>query len=72
MVINDFSDIKQKVFTFKHNLNRGIHLSPSKISMQNSVTQALLTRISLIEECVIFSFKLMNSVLFGVLITMPA
>ena len=53
MVINDLSDIKQKVFTFKHSLNRGIHSSPSKISMQNSVIQALLTRICLIRLVII-------------------
>ena len=69
MVINDLSGIKQKVFTFKHSLNRGIHLSPSKISMRNFVSQGLLTRIRLIKECMIFSFTL---VLFGALITMPA
>ena len=50
MVINDLSDIRQKVFTFKHSLNRGIHSSPSKISMRNSVIQALLTRIRLINK----------------------
>ena len=72
MVINDLSNIKQKVFTFKHSLNRGIHPSPSKLSMWNSVIQALLIRIRLIRECVIFSFTLMNSVLFGALFTMPA
>ena len=43
--------IKQKAFTLKHGLNRGIHLSPSEINMQNSVIQALLTRIHLIKEC---------------------
>ena len=69
MVKDDISDIKQKVFTFKHSLNREIHLSSSKISMRNSVIQALLTRIRLIKECAIFSFKL---VLFVALITMPA
>ena len=55
MVINDLSDIKQKLFTFKHSLNRGIHSSPSKISklMWNSVIRALLTRIRLIKECMI-------------------
>ena len=37
MVINDLSDIKQKVFTFKHSINRGIDSSPSKISMRDSV-----------------------------------
>ena len=47
--------MKQKVFTFKHSLNRGIHLSPSKISMRNSVIQALLTRIHLMKECVIYT-----------------
>ena len=46
MVINDLSDIKQKIFTFKHSLNRGIHSSPSKINMRNFVIQALLTRIA--------------------------
>ena len=39
--------MKQKVFTFKHSRNRGIHSSPSKISMRNSIIQALLTRIHL-------------------------
>ena len=71
MVISDLLDIKQKVFTFKYSLNRGIHSFPSKISMRNSVIQALLTRIRLIKECVIFSFTLMILVLFGALITMP-
>ena len=47
--------IKQKVFTFKHSLNRGIHSSPSKISMWNSILQALLTRTRLIKECVIYA-----------------
>ena len=65
-------DIKQKVFTFKHSLNRGIYSPTSKISMQNSVIQALLSCIHLIKECMIFSFTLMISVLFGALITMPA
>ena len=72
VVINDLSDIKQKVFTFKHSLNRGIHSSPSKISMRNSVIQVLLTRTRLIKECVIFNFTLTIAVLFGALITMPA
>ena len=72
MVINDLSDITQKLFTIKHSLNRGIHSSLSKISMQNSVIQPLLTRICLIKECVICSFTLRISVLFGALITMPA
>ena len=72
MVINDLWDIKQKAFTFKHSLTREIHSSPSKISRQNSITQALLTRIHLIKECMIFSFTLRISVLFGALITMPA
>ena len=69
MVINDLLDIKQKVVIFKHNLNRRIHSYQSKISMRNSVMQALLTHIRLIKECVIFSFTL---VLIGALITMPA
>ena len=56
MVINDLSGIKQKVFTFENSLNRGIHSSPSNISMRNSVIQVVLTRIRLIKECVIFSF----------------
>ena len=72
MDINDLSDIKQKLFTFKHSLNKGIHSSLSKISMRNSVIRALLTRIRLIKECVIFSFKLRISVSFWALITMPA
>ena len=46
MVINDLSDIKQKVFTFKYSLNRGINLSPS--SMWNSIIQMMRTRIHLI------------------------
>ena len=58
MVINDLSGIKRKVITFKHSLNRGIHSSPSKISMQNFVIQSLLTRIRLIKECMIFRFTL--------------
>ena len=72
MVINGLWGVKQKVFTFKHCLNRGIHSSPSKISMRNSVIEALLTRIRLIKESVIFSFTLKNSVSFGALIIMPA
>ena len=67
MVLNNLWDIKQKLFTFKDSLNTGIHSSPSKINMQNSVIQALLTRrcIHLIKECVIFSFTLRIIVLFG-------
>ena len=53
MVINN---IKQEIFTFKCGINRGIHLSPSEVIMQNSVVQVLLTRIRLIKECLICSF----------------
>ena len=42
--------MKQKVFTFTHSLNRGIHSSPSKIRMRNSVIQALLTRIATLNK----------------------
>ena len=55
--------IKQKAFTFKRGLNRGIPLSPSEINMRNSILQALLTRICLIKEYLICSFMLIISVL---------
>ena len=57
MVINDRSDIKQRVFTFKHSLNRGIHSSPSKICMWNSIVQALLTRIRFNKRMQDFQFR---------------
>ena len=72
MVINKVLSIKEKVVTFKHNLNRGIHLSASKISKWNSVVQAFLTCLHLIKGYMIYSFTLMISALFGGLITMPA
>ena len=49
MFINKLLCLKIKVFTFKHGLNRGIHLSPSELNKQNSVLQVLLARIRLIK-----------------------
>ena len=72
MVIKQALSIKQKVFTFKHSLNRRVYSSPGIISMRNSVIQALLTRTRLINECVIYNFTIMISLLFGGVITMPA
>ena len=43
MFMKKLLSIKQKAFTFKHSLNRGIYSSSSEINMQNSVIQALLT-----------------------------
>ena len=51
--------IKQKAFTFKHCQNWGILLSPNEINMQNSVIQALLPRMHLIKECMIYNFTQM-------------
>ena len=45
---------------------------PVKYAEFHYLLQALLTRIRLIKECVILSFTLRISILFGVLITMPA
>ena len=50
-----------KAFTFKHGLNRGIHVSPSEMNMQNSVLPALLARIRLIKECMIYSYSYVPS-----------
>ena len=66
MFINKLLYSKIKAFTFKHRLNSGIRLSPSEMNMRNSVLQALLARIRLIKECVIYSFTPVISVLFGV------
>ena len=55
MIMKQAFEYKTKVFTFKHSLNRGIHLSSSKISMRNSVIQALLTHTRSIKEYVIYS-----------------
>ena len=55
--------IKQKVFTFKHNQNWGIVLSPNEINIQNSVIQALLPFVCLIKECMIYNFTQMILVL---------
>ena len=57
---------ENKGINFKHGLNRGIRLSPSETNMRNSVLQVLLARIRLIQECVIYSFTPVISVLFGV------
>ena len=38
--------------------NKGINLSPSKMSMWNSILLALLTHILLIKQCVIHGFTL--------------
>ena len=62
-VINKTSQLK--AFTFKFSINRGIHLFPSEVYMQNSILQALLTHICLIKECVIYSFTPTFSVLFS-------
>ena len=45
LVIKQAFEYKTRVhvFTLRHSLNRGIHLSPIKINMRNSVIQALLT-----------------------------
>ena len=66
MFINKLLCLKIKAFTFNHGLNRGIRLSPSEINMQNSVLQALLACIRLIQECIIYSFTPVISALFGV------
>ena len=50
MVINKPFSIKQKAFTLKCGLKRGIYSSPSEMNMRNSVLQSLLTRIRLINE----------------------
>ena len=42
--------MKQKEFTLKRSLNKWIGSSPSETSMRNSVLQALLTRICLINK----------------------
>ena len=41
---------KQKAFTLQCGLKRGIYSSPSEMNMRNSILQALLTRIRLINE----------------------
>ena len=55
---------KQKVFTFKDSLKRGIRLSPSEMHMPNSIILALLTCLHLLKEYVICWFILNISVLF--------
>ena len=56
--------MKQKVLTFIHSLNRGIYSSPSKISMRNSVLQAMLTHIhfSIIWR---INYRLYNATVIG-------
>ena len=60
--------------TFKHGLNKGIHLSPSEMNniMWSSVLQVLLTRLHLTKECMIYSFTPINLEFVKELITMPA
>ena len=48
IVIKQIVEYKTKVFTFKHSLNRGIHLSLSAMNMQTSIIQVLLMHICLI------------------------
>ena len=50
MVIKQAFQYKTKAFTLKCGLKRGIYSSPSEMNMRNSVLQALLTRIRLINE----------------------
>ena len=45
---------KQKVFTFKDSLKGGIHSSPSKMNMPNSVMLVLLTCIHLLNKYMIY------------------
>ena len=63
-------NVYKQAFMFENKgiypLNRGIHLSPSEMNMRNSILQALLVRIRLVKECMIYMFTSVISVLFGV------
>ena len=50
IVIKQAFQYKTKGIYLKCGLKRGIYSSPSKMNMRNSVLQALLTRIRLINE----------------------
>ena len=50
MVIKQAFQYKQKAFTVKCGLKRGIYSSPSEMNVRNTVLQALLTCIRLINE----------------------
>ena len=73
MVINDLWDMKRKVFTFKHSLNKD-----SFVSKYNKYPEFRYTGVAntytfnIKKECMIFSLKLRISVLFRALITKPA
>ena len=75
MFINKHLCLKKGIYLQTWPKYRGIRLSPSEMKMRNSILQALLARICLIKECVIYSFTPVISVLFEyvkALLTVPA
>ena len=57
-------DIYSGIYLWREPINIGIHLSPTKTNIQNSVILALLTQKHLIKECMIYHLTWKISVLF--------